>query len=66
MGRPPKSEEDKLMERVVVLFTKSQFQDLLEFEADKGIREHAQTIRDLVLAKLKRHKAEKNKSSDKA
>jgi len=63
MGRPPIPKEARHTERVVSLFTRSEFQDLLDFETDKEIREHAHSVRTLVLEGLRRYKARKQKPS---
>lgn len=63
LGRPPKPEDEKHIERVVTKLTRSQFQDLLEFETDKGIQERAESTRILLLESLRRYKARKKNRS---
>jgi hypothetical protein len=61
MGRPPKREEDKHKRRITVPLTDTDFQDLLEYEQETGIGEHAQAVRDLFLDSLRKYLARKKK-----
>ena len=64
MGRPPKREEDKHNRRITVPLTDTDFQDLLNYEKETGTGEHAQAVRDLFLASLRKFLSKKKKNSD--